>query len=79
MFAAGLWLRFAGGAEAAAVDGVSVYALKSLPEALELLRAPMHFQPVARTAVEEVVALEANGTDAKGVDYARLSDSAGHA
>jgi magnesium chelatase family protein len=55
------------GREAAAVEGVNVYALKSLPEALELLRAPMHFQPVERTATDEFAHDAASGLDFRDV------------
>jgi len=36
----------ANGQEAASVEGINVFALKSLPEALELLRVPLQFSPL---------------------------------
>ncbi len=42
----------ANGKEAAIVEGVNVYALKSLPEALEVLRAPLNFAPLRLDPLE---------------------------
>ncbi len=52
------------GREAASVEGVNVYALKTLTEAVELLRAPLSFSPL-RLAKGEVLA---RGVEA-GVDF----------
>ncbi len=57
----------ANGKEAATVEGVNVYALNSLPEALELLRAPLAFAPL-RLDPRELLAQEtASSLDFKEV------------
>ncbi|MSO21608.1 MAG: ATP-binding protein [Acidobacteria bacterium] len=57
----------ANGREAASVEGVNVFALKSLPEAIDLLRAPMHFQPLPRAAGDELEQDSLTGHDFRDV------------
>ena len=42
------------GQEAASVEGIRVFALKSLPETLELLRAPLQFSPMKMNPEERL-------------------------
>ena len=55
--------------EAAVVDGVDVYAVKSLPQAVDLINAPETFSPVrvdARTMLEEAGAYAVDLKDVRG-------------
>ena len=54
----------ANGREAATVEGVNVFALKTLPEAVELLRAPLNFSPL-RLDVREVLEQDSSS----GLDF----------
>lgn len=54
----------ANGHEAATVEGLNVFALKSLPETLELLRAPLQFSPL-RLDLNSLLRLDGSA----GVDF----------
>jgi magnesium chelatase family protein len=64
---ANLVVPAANGREAASVQGVNIFALNSLPEALELLRAPINFQPVQRAAATALDHDAASGLDFRDV------------
>ncbi|OFV96995.1 MAG: magnesium chelatase [Acidobacteria bacterium RIFCSPLOWO2_02_FULL_61_28] len=57
----------ANGREAATVEGVNVFALKTLTEAVELLRAPMHFSPLRLEAREVLEQESGAGFDFRDV------------
>ena len=57
----------ANGQEAATVEGLRVYALKSLPETLELLRAPLNFSPVQMNLEERLSQDGSSGLDFRDV------------
>jgi magnesium chelatase family protein len=57
----------ANGREAATVEGLRVFALKSLPETLELLRAPLQFSPLQTDLEERLSQDGASGLDFRDV------------
>jgi magnesium chelatase family protein len=57
----------ANGREAASVDGIRVFPLKSLPEALALLRSPLQFTPLQASLEERPSEDGATGIDFRDV------------
>ncbi len=66
----------ANGREAATVEGINVFALKTLPEAVELLRAPVHFAPLrldSQALLEQETSASVDFHDVRGQPSARVS------
>ncbi len=57
----------ANGREAAVVEGIRVFALKALPEVVELLRAPVNFAPLQLEMREALEQEAASGVDFRDV------------
>jgi len=64
----------ANGREAATVDGINVFALKTLPEVVELLRAPVHFAPLrldSQALLEQETSSSVDFRDVRGQPSAK--------
>ena len=64
----------ANGREAAAVEGINVFALKTLPEVVELLRAPVHFAPLrldSQALLEQETSASVDFQDVRGQPSAK--------
>ncbi len=64
----------ANGREAATVEGINVFALKTLPEAVDLLRSPVHFAPLrldSQALLEQETSASVDFRDVRGQPSAK--------